>query len=59
MRRKLQPHVDLPLVLLNRYVLQPPCKILEGLFLSTRGILSHLPLLSDSPQLSICTKCFE
>jgi hypothetical protein len=50
---------DLPLVLYNHYVFQPPCKILENMLLSIGGILSHPPLLLDSPQLSICTTCFE
>ncbi len=51
--------VDLPLVLQNHCVFQPPCKIFENMLLSVGGNLSHPPLLLDSPQLSICTTCFE
>jgi hypothetical protein len=58
MRQKLQPPTNLP-TLLNRYVFQPPCKILKGMSLSTSEILSHPPLLLSSPQFSIYTTCFE
>jgi hypothetical protein len=55
MRQKLQPPANLQ----PMFWLQPPCKVLEGMLLPTRGILLHPPLLLNSPQLSICATCFE